>query len=120
MYLFSLLNLILCRSLNWIEGSSPEVVVGASGKTSAGVPSRICKRAIANRFMGLVNLPGARQASLTSLVGMKLKHCNYRHFKNEAREYQNAKTSLVNKLLETGAGHWVKKPVEQDQFYMLQ
>ena len=45
---------------------------------------------------------------------------NYSEVKNMARDYQNTKTRLVKKLVETGAGHWVEKPVEQDQFYMKQ
>jgi len=107
-------------SLNWIEGASPEVVIGAAGKTLTGSSSRICKRSLANRFLGIIHIPGARQALRTSLEEFKLHQSSYRHVKNGARDYQTAKANLVSKLVETGAGHWVKKPVEQDQFYMVQ
>ena len=40
--------------------------------------------------------------------------------KNKAEDYQKTKAMLVKKLVETGAGHWVEKPVEQDQFNMVQ
>jgi len=105
-------------SLNWIVGTSPEVVVGSSGKTSAGHPSRICKRSLASRFLSICKLPGATQLATTSLHIVDLGQSSYRQLKNLVRDYQAAKVILVNKLVETGAGHWVEKPVEQDQFYV--
>ena len=56
--------------------------------------------------------------AITSLRGVDLGQSSYRQLKNLARDYQDAKVTLVNKLVETGAGHWVEKPVEQDQFYV--
>ena len=70
--------------------------------------------------MNIYRTPGSRQASRTSYVGLELEQCSYRQLKNVARDYQNTKAMLVKKLVETGAGHWVEKPVEQDQFYMVQ
>ena len=45
------------------------------------------------------------------------KYCDLKHL---AKDYMKAKTSLVNKLVERGAGRWVEKPVEQDEFLMDQ
>jgi len=110
-------------SLNWIAGSPPEVVLGSTGKTTAGPPSRLCKRSFASNFLGVCRLPGAFNSAKMSLAASSLGQIstsNYSEVKNMARDYQNTKTRLVKKLVETGAGHWVEKPVEQDQFYMKQ
>ena len=96
------------------------MVVGAAGKPSSGVPSRICKRSLANRFLNVLRLPGARKASRVSYDGIDLGQCSYGNMKNKAEDYQKTKAMLVKKLVETGAGHWVEKPVEQDQFNMVQ
>ena len=49
-----------------------------------------------------------------------MEQCSYRQLKDVARNYQETKALLVKKLVEAGAGHWVEKPVEQDQFNMVQ
>lgn len=40
----------------------------------------------------------------------------YSEVKNLAIDYQEAKVALFKALEEAGCGHWIEKPVEQDQF----
>ena len=95
-------------------------MVGAAGKKTTGAPSRICKRSLANKFQHVLRIPGAREASGANIEGLDLEQCSYRQLKDVARNYQETKALSVKKLVEAGAGHWVEKPVEQDQFNMVQ
>ncbi len=40
----------------------------------------------------------------------------YSEVKKAAVEYQQAKGKLNEALFDAGCGHWIEKPVEQDQF----
>lgn len=42
----------------------------------------------------------------------------YSEVKKLATEYQCAKEKLNEALFDAGCGHWIEKPVEQDQFSM--
>ena len=109
--------------MNWVVNSSPEVVLGSSGKTTAGNPSRLCKKNLAKNFMRIYNLPGAittAKKSLANLQQGQVRANRYSDLKHLAKDYMEAKTRLVNKLVERGAGRWVEKPVEQDEFFMDQ
>ena len=79
---------------------------------------------MANSFLRICSLPGAitiaAKPSLAILDLEKVKKCRYSDLKQMARDYMEAKTILVDKLVESGAGRWVEKPVEQDQFYIEQ
>jgi len=101
-------------SLNWVAGSTPEIVLGSTGKTTSGPPSRLCKRSMANSFLRICSLPGAitiaAKPSLAILDLEKVKKCRYSDLKQMARDYMEAKTILVDKLVESGAGRWVEKP----------
>ena len=109
------------HSLNWVAGGRAEVVMGATGRTQAGHPSRLCKRALADRFAGLCALPGAvgqARSSLAPLVGSYHIDCGWRYgeLKKLAVEHEAGKRELVAALGRAGAGQWVGKPGEQDQF----
>jgi len=110
-------------SLNWVAGFTPEVVLGSTGKTTSGPPSRLCKRSLASSFAKICSLPGALTLAKPSLAvhGMeKVINSRYSDLKHMAKDYMEAKNRLVIKLVERGAGRWVEKPVEQDQFYVEQ
>ena len=109
--------------MNWVVGSSPEVVLGSSGKTTAGNPPRLCKQNFAKNFIRISHLPGALTTAKKSLANLhqgQVRASKYSNLKHLAKDYMEAKTRLVNKLLEMGAGRWVEKPVEQDEFFMDQ
>lgn len=42
----------------------------------------------------------------------------YSAVKDHAFDYQDAKGAVVKALVDAGCGHWVEKPVEQDQFLL--
>ncbi len=42
----------------------------------------------------------------------------YSEAKKLAADYQRAKTEVNEALYRAGCGHWIEKPVEQDQFSM--
>eukprot|EP00092_Neocalanus_flemingeri_P022786 GFUD01024706.1.p1 GENE.GFUD01024706.1~~GFUD01024706.1.p1 ORF type:complete len:703 (+),score=193.42 GFUD01024706.1:51-2159(+) len=110
-------------SLNWVAGCTPEIVLGSTGKTTAGPPSRLSKQSLATSFAVMCRLPGAMTMARPSLVMLemeKVSNCRYSDLKQMARDYMEAKNRLVEKLVERGAGRWVEKPVEQDQFYIEQ
>jgi len=107
------------NSVNWILGCGPEILNGSTGKTLAGVPSRLCKSSLAKRFRELGN---ALHVKPRTQVDMKKPANNkidsYSKLKMQAKDYQSAKRSMVENLKKAGAGKWIKKPVEQDLFYI--
>ena len=40
----------------------------------------------------------------------------YSEVKQMAVDYQTSKAQLIEALNQAGCGHWIEKPVEQDQF----
>ena len=40
----------------------------------------------------------------------------YSEVKQHAEDYQKVKGQLNEALISAGCGHWIEKPVEQDQF----
>ena len=98
-----------------------EVVLGSTGKTSAGPPSRLCKQALSIRFSTISSLPDAlslAKPSLSRIQPASLNNIRYSDLKKLASSYMQAKAKLVQMLVEIGAGRWVEKSVEQDQFYL--
>ena len=113
--------MIFAFSLNWVVGSKPEVVLESTGKTSAGPPSRLCKQALSIRFSKISSLPAAlslAKPSLSRIQPASLNSIRFSDVKKLASGYMEAKAKLVEKLVDLGAGRWVEKPVEQDQFYL--
>ena len=58
--------------------------------------------------------------SLSNVHQRQVSASKYSDLKHLAKDYMMAKSSLVKKLVERGAGRWVEKPVEQDEFFMDQ
>ena len=106
-----------------MAGLPPEVVLGSTGKTTAGPSSRLCKQSLARSFVRICSLTGAMalaKLSLSVLDLNRIRNSMYFDIKQMARDYVVAKDQLVITLVERGAGRWVEKPVEQDQFYLQQ
>lgn len=40
----------------------------------------------------------------------------YRHAKDTARDYQNAKAAFENAMVQSNKGHWIHKPQELEHF----
>ena len=102
---------------------SPEVVLGSTGKTTVGLTSRLCKQSLASSFARICSLPGAMSLAKPSLAVLdldRIRNSRYIDIKQMARDYIMAKDQLVDILMARGAGRWVEKPVEQDQFYFEQ
>ena len=89
-------------SVNWIEDQGqPEIVNASTGKTINDNVSRLSKRSLFARFVGLRRLKTPLQ---------------YAEAKRLAFDYQEAKKRLMAALDAEGCGRWIEKPVEQDQF----
>ncbi|TRY70366.1 hypothetical protein TCAL_05452 [Tigriopus californicus] len=102
-------------SVNWImsEGQ-PEVVNGSTGKTINENTSRLSKKCLFSRFLELCE---ANHPDLKSNHHY-LSPSRYSEVKQGAETYQSVKGRLNDALFEAGCGHWVEKPIEQDQFSM--
>jgi len=95
-------------SVNWVvESGQAEIVNGSTGKTINDATSRLSKRSLFERFLNvsqqLMKEPFSRPA-------------RYSEVKALAVDYQEAKGQVTAALVKAGCGHWVEKPVEQDQF----
>jgi len=95
-------------SVNWVvESGQAEIVNGSTGKTISDGTSRLSKRSLFERFLNvsqqLMKEPFSRPA-------------RYSEVKALAVDYQEAKGQVTAALVKAGCGHWVDKPVEQDQF----
>ena len=107
-------------SVNWVQGGSAEIVCCATGRTTQGSPSRLCKRVLADKFVKLCsdsNIMFARP-SLRTLSTEAIAESSYDEIKNLASDHVSAKRELVERLVSAGCGMWVAKPVDQDQFSM--
>lgn len=105
-------------SANWIAGrQGPELVVGSTGRTTAGGTSRLSKAAFVKTFLGQTAIPGARDVARSPLLRSHLPlRCSYAQLKYGAINYCEARKQLMRRLEEVGAGVWVGKPWEQDSF----
>merc|ERR1712200_135525 len=98
-------------------GLGPEIINGSTGKTASGTPSRLCKSSLVKKFMSAASLPTIRTRTGIKMIGAgKKTGGSYSNLKEQATDYQKAKRSMVANLKGSGAGKWMKKPVEQDQF----
>lgn len=98
-------------SVNWTLGlGRAEVVNAMNGKTEGGQVSRLSKRSFFQRFINIYD---------------KLSHIDthpapkpplYGVFKSSVKSYKEAQKSLTAAFVAAGLGHWVKKPIEQNEF----
>jgi len=95
-------------SVNWIlDHGQPEIVNGSTGKTINDVTSRLSKKCLFTKFLTISS----------SLIKNKFSdEERYSEVKQMAVDYQTSKAQLIEALNKAGCGHWIEKPVEQDQF----
>lgn len=98
-------------SVNWsVDLARPEVVNATTGKTESGQVSRLAKRNFFQRFINIYDRLShidTHPAPQTPLYGA---------FKSAVKSYKEAQKALEGAFVAAGLGHWVKKPVEQNQF----
>uniref|UniRef100_A0A1Y1MHS4 Double-stranded RNA-specific editase Adar n=1 Tax=Photinus pyralis TaxID=7054 RepID=A0A1Y1MHS4_PHOPY len=91
-------------AVNWVLGCDTiEIINTTEGKPDNGY-SRLCKQNLLNRF-----------TNLCSTVDIEQPHY-YSEAKSLASNYNVAKARLFEAFSKAGAGDWVKKPIEQDEF----
>lgn len=103
-------------AVNWcVVTPTLEVINTTTGKTEPGGPSRLCKQSLFNQFSKLYGkISSAVQQ--TEAPESQL----YSEAKGSVMNYQLAKEELYNTFQRAGLGIWVKKPLEQDMFPMMQ
>lgn len=100
-------------AVNWCDGDSDlEVINMTSGMQEQGTESRLCKRELFKRFMGLTG-------RLTMRTTLPRESRVYGELKAMNVEYQDVKAKLIDHFEKSGLGLWVKKPIEQDEFELL-
>lgn len=96
-------------SVNWIlDEGQPEIVNGSTGKTINDTTSRLSKRLLFEEYLSVSKL-------LKKMPALTMP-ARYSEVKQMATDYQSAKIQVSGALVTSGCGHWVEKPVEQDQF----
>ncbi|XP_071450913.1 double-stranded RNA-specific editase Adar isoform X2 [Hetaerina americana] len=127
-------------SVNWTIGKeNPEVINSVTGKDEAGQASRLCKRFFFRRFLRLIN-PGpdsshqpsagpddgctAKRPTAVPLIPFPESFMSmplqYSTAKDAMADYQAAKQCLLEAFRKGGLGTWLKKPMEQDQFELME
>lgn len=104
-------------SVNWITGRDEVEIVNAfTGRPEVGSSnnrvSRVSKQTLLQRYATLAQtLPIIDARDLTQ---------EYSDIKKTVEEYQLAKRELFNAFQREDFGIWLKKPIEQDQFTLLE
>merc|ERR1719188_659204 len=95
-------------SVNWIiDDGQPEIVNGSTGKTINDNTSRLSKKCLFTKFLTISSHLSKNKFSNEE---------RYSEVKQMAVDYQTSKAQLIEALNQAGCGHWIEKPVEQDQF----
>ncbi|XP_063703300.1 double-stranded RNA-specific editase Adar isoform X2 [Culicoides brevitarsis] len=103
-------------SVNWIIGCEDVEVVNAftgrpEGGTSTSKTSRLTKQMFFQRYASLIKvLPQIEKHEITE---------DYSDAKMAVKDYQMAKKELFAAFQREDFGTWLKKPIEQDQFVLL-
>ncbi|EDW63114.2 double-stranded RNA-specific editase Adar isoform X2 [Drosophila virilis] len=99
--------------INWTIGDTElEVVNSLTGRTIGGQVSRITKQAFFDKYGFLMkNLPGMQNRKVTK---------DYGETKADVKDYQTAKQELFSAFKREDLGSWLKKPIEQDQFGLVE
>jgi len=101
-------------SVSWTKGRQEvEVVDAMKGKDQeSGKASRLCKVSMFKRWLDL-----GKCEKLSKVEEMvKPLPSIYAEAKIGSKKFQEAKASLFKAFKEAELGHWVKKPMEQDEF----
>uniref|UniRef100_A0A1B6D181 Double-stranded RNA-specific editase Adar n=1 Tax=Clastoptera arizonana TaxID=38151 RepID=A0A1B6D181_9HEMI len=103
------------HSVNWIIGEERvEVINAMTGKAELGAASRLCKQGLYKRFCSLIG----RISTITEFKKEDIKTLLYDEIKANVKDYQAAKNQLFQAFQKAELGMWLKKPVEQDQFFL--
>jgi hypothetical protein len=95
-------------SVNWVvDSGQPEIVNGSTGKTINDATSRLSKKSMFEKFLSV-----SKSLMKTPIT----TPARYSEVKYMAKDYQEAKRKVTEALVTAGCGHWVEKPIEQDQF----
>ncbi|XP_017021702.1 double-stranded RNA-specific editase Adar isoform X3 [Drosophila kikkawai] len=99
--------------INWTIGDTElEVVNSLTGRTIGGQVSRITKQAFFVKYGFLMkNLPGIPIRKVTT---------DYGQTKANVKDYQTAKLELFSAFKREDLGSWLKKPIEQDEFGLVE
>lgn len=101
-------------AVNWCVGDAGlEVINTTTGKTEQGASSQVCKQAFFKRFLQLY---GRIPSFTAQSAGQQPK--SYAEAKVTVVEYQMAKQQMYLAFQNAGLGRWLKKPIEQDQFFV--
>lgn len=103
-------------SVNWIIGNEDVEVVNAftgrpEGGTSTSKTSRLTKQMFFQRYASLIKV-------LPQIVKHEVTE-DYSDAKSAVKDYQMAKKELFAAFQREDFGTWLKKPIEQDQFVLL-
>lgn len=102
--------------VNWILNHGSEIINGSTGKTIKEQESRLCKISLVAKFKEVLAKTDHRPRSAIRMVKGVMGKMKYCDLKESAKDYQEAKQIMIQSLRKSGAGTWMKKPVEQDQF----
>ncbi|KAM7362318.1 double-stranded RNA-specific editase Adar-like [Cochliomyia hominivorax] len=97
--------------INWTIGDENiEIISLPSGRKIYNETSYLAKQAFFYKFHYLLNnLPN---------IGCAVNSNNYAEAKQNARDFQKAKSEAISAFYRAELGCWVKKPIEQNEFYM--
>ncbi|XP_055378580.1 double-stranded RNA-specific editase Adar-like [Condylostylus longicornis] len=102
-------------SFNWTVGDSKiEIVNCATGRTLKDQTSDLAKIKFFKRFEYLLKKIPQRYMTHKMILDQAL---SYGELKLLSKEFQLAKKELYQAFQTKGLGNWLKKPMEQDQFY---
>ena len=115
-------------SVNWTTGDAGlEAVDATTGRDlrEKSPPSRLCKRRLFERWAGLAGrLDASRKPAFGDAADiylpLKLAAKCYSEVKEEAADYQRTKRQMIASFARRGLGRWIKKPLEQDWFDLIE
>lgn len=96
---------------------SHEIVNATTGKLENGQPSMLCKQSMYARWQYLYKrIPTLPMEFNKKEILDNLPNLSYSEAKELAVNYQIAKKCLLNSFAQAKLGHWIEKPIEQDNF----
>jgi len=102
-------------SINWCIGDAGmEIVTTMNGKTEQGTPSKCCKYETFKLFSNLWGkIPSITQQKVVAQPEV------YADAKQGVMEYQLTKQAMAKAFEKCELGTWIKKPLEQDLFELV-
>ena len=104
------------HSLNWWDEDTimAEVIDASTGSTQNGSPSRLCKREMFQKWIGLMEYPLATELLRGSNQFNYTGNESYGDIKRKAIEYHDVKQMLHEHYNECGLGPWIKISEQND------